>query len=151
MTIPNSWITELNIIINNTGDIYTDDEIKNMLIVGANYVNTENNFTTSYTIDVQATSIAPTPDGWFSRLTIAKTACLVDQSTLRNKSLPSGMKARMGQAVLETTQHAKSFSDIASFSCEEYKNLQELYGLGNNTTGRTILSPFTSNNYFGLR
>ncbi len=109
--IPDVWVTELNILINHTGDVYTDNRLKDILIVPADHVIQENEFNTAYTADILTTGITPdfTDDNYFSRLTVLKGACLTDQSTFRSKALVTGFERLVNQLLLSHADTQKHF------------------------------------------
>ena len=100
-----SWKNEIPIIvrvwINDLSDTptYSDDRIKQLIVVAAQYVKREMNFNTVYTIDTLTQSISPdpttlaAPDQDFIGFVALKAACLLDQSTFRTKAASEGIRA----------------------------------------------------------
>ncbi len=154
MTWETTLVTTLRVLINDTEatQVYTDPRLQQILVVAAQYVQEEIDFTATYTIDIDAVTISPDPvttsDIIYSNFVVLKAACITDQSTFRTKALLSGLKVRCGPAVLETMSHVVGWKDLIDFGpCAAYNKLKKEYLFGNNIAGLAILSPFVSNNY----
>lgn len=160
MTWDVTMLTTLRVLINDTESpqSYTDARLKQIIVVAAQYTQSEINFANTYVIDVDNVTITPDPvvqnttdSKAFWTISTMKAACVVDQSLYRTKAILSGIKARCGPAVLETMQHIKGFKDLIDFGpCKSYETLKTEYEFGNATVGEVVLSPFVSNNYFPL-
>ena len=150
--------TMLRVLVNDTESpqTYTDDRMKQILVVAAQYVDMELSFDYSYTITVGATAaesdIAPDPvaldDDPFVNLTVMKAACITDFSTFRTKALQAGVKAKCGPAVLDTLKHLDGFKQLLEFGpCQAYQAMKDNWVFGNGELCRAILSPFVSNDF----
>ena len=147
-----SWVITLRVLVNDTEStqVYSDDRLRQILVVASHYVQEEIDFTTTYSIDIEAITIDPDPvgDKIFTNFCVLKAACITDQSTYRTKALLSGIKARCGPAILETMNHVTGWKDLIDFGpCAAYDKLKKEYLFGNSIAGLAILSPFVSNNY----
>ena len=118
-----AWQTDLvtmlrNVIfdVDDTNYTYTDNRLKEMLVVSAHLVNQEIAFDTDYTITISKTGISPDPtdstdanSGAFQNFVVLKAACLADQSTLRTKALAAGVSAKLGPASISTNSNFRGF------------------------------------------
>ncbi len=150
--------TMLRVLVNDTEatQIYTDDRLKQILVVAAQYVDMEITFDNTYTITVGATAaasdISPDPvsldDDPFVNFVVLKAACITDLSTFRTKALMSGIKARCGPVVLETMKHMDGFKELLTLGpCAAYNTAKDNWVFGNGELVRAILSPFVSNDF----
>ena len=146
----------VRILINDYDDAnyeYSDDRLIQTLVVAAQLVNQEIDFSTSYTINVPLVTITPDPttgtiDNAFTNFTVLKAACFMDMSTFRTKAALAGLKAKLGPAVLETMEHLNGFKQLITIGpCAAYATLKNEWMFGNNVVVEAILSPFTSNNF----
>ena len=150
--------TMLRVFINDTESpqTYTDDRLKQVLIVAAQYVNMELNFDNTYTITIGATAdasnISPDPvslsDDSFTNFTVLKAACIADFSTFRTKALQAGVKAKCGPAVLDTIKHLDGFKELLNNGpCKAYEIAKKNWVFGNGELIKAVLSPFISNSF----
>jgi hypothetical protein len=146
----------LRILIGDTSKTpdYGDQELEELLVVGAMYVKQEIQWTTTYVIDVPGVSITPDPtstsaDGEeFLNFSVLKAACLVDISTFRTKALSAGIEAKCGPVVLKTLEHISGFRELLTKGpCAAYKTLKKEYEFGNIAVCKAILSPFVNNTF----
>ena len=146
----------VRILINDYDDTnyeYSDDRLIQTLVVSAQLVNQEIDFSTSYTINVPLVTISPDPttgtvDDAFTNFVVLKAACFMDLSTFRTKAALSGLKAKLGPAVLETMEHLNGFKQLITIGpCAAYATLKNEWIFGNAQVVEAILSPFTSNNF----
>ena len=146
----------VRILINDYDDAnyeYSDDRLIQTLVVSAQLVNQEIDFSTSYTINVPLVTISPDPttgtvDDAFTNFVVLKAACFMDLSTFRTKAALAGLKAKLGPAVLETMEHLNGFKQLITIGpCAAYATLKNEWMFGNNVVVEAILSPFTSNNF----
>jgi len=136
---------------NNDNYDYSDDRLMQTLVVAAQLVNQEIDFSTSYTIDIPLVTISPDPssDAAFINFISLKAACIIDQSAFRTKATISGLKAKCGPAILETVYHLQGFKDLVNFGpCKAYQTLREEWMFGNAQVVEAVLSPFVSNNFY---
>ena len=89
------WPVDLTLMVRSLiGDLdkskYTDERIKQILVVGAYHVNNDADFSNDYTVDVAANSISPDPIGKkdtdFTVLTVYKTSCIMIGSEVKTES-----------------------------------------------------------------
>ena len=157
-----AWQTDLVTVLRNvifdvddTNYTYTDNRLKEMLVVSAHLVNQEIAFDTDYTITISTTGISPDPtdstdanSGAFQNFVVLKAACLADQSTLRTKALAAGVSAKLGPASISTNSNLRGFEILLNQGpCAAYENLKWEYEMGNAKAIRGILSPFVGNTF----
>jgi len=155
MSWADTMIPIVRILINDYDDTsyeYSDDRLQETLVVAAQMVNQELDFTTSYTISIPLVTISPdptsAPDDAFINFTALKAACFMDMSTFRTKAALAGLKAKCGPAVLETMEHLRGFKELITIGpCAAYDTLKNEWIFGNNIVVEAILSPFVSNNF----
>ena len=148
-------IPMVRILINDYDDtnyVYEDDRVIQTIVVAAQLVQQEIDFSTIYTINIPLLTIAPdpttVPDDAFTNFTVLKTSCFIDQSTFRTKATVAGFKAKCGPAVLETVEHLRGWKDLINFGpCKAYSTLKNEWIFSNSNVIEAVLSPFTSNNF----
>ena len=79
---------------------------------------------------------------------VLKAACLIDHGTYRTKTVLSGLTAKLGPAVLETSKHIDGFKDLLTYgACKMYEDAKNDLMFGSENVCRAILSPFTGNKF----
>ncbi len=157
MAWPDVTIQMLRIFINDVDSTlyaFSDDRLQETLVVSAQLVNQEIDFSQTYTINITAATISPdftltaTKDDPFTNFIVLKAACIMDQSLFRTKALVAGLKAKCGPVVLETIGHLAGFKELINFGpCAAYVKLKEEWIFGNAQVVEAVLSPFVSNNF----
>lgn len=156
MAWPDVIIPMVRILINDYDDAsyeYDDDRLMQTIVVAAQLVKNEVDFSTTYTISVPLVTISPDPtsgtiDDAFVNFVTLKTACFMDVSTFRTKAALAGLKAKMGPAVLETTEHLRGFKSLLDVGpCKTYETMKKEWTFGNAQVVEAVLSPFSSNNF----
>ena len=157
-----AWQTDLvtmlrNVIfdVDSTNYTYTDNRLKEMLVVSSRLVAQEIAFDTTYTITISTTGISPDPTDStdansiaFQNFVVLKAACLADQSTLRTKALAAGVTAKLGPASISTNSNLRGFEILFNEGpCSAYSSLKWEYEMGNAKAIRAILSPFVGNTF----
>lgn len=154
------WDIEIPIIvrslINDMGDepTYSDDRIKQLIAVSANYVLQDANLSVEYTVDVINETITPDPsanesrDNVFVGLLALKAACLLDQSTFRTKAVSEGIRTALGSANISVAGNLAGYQTLLEVGpCKLYENLVMEYNISNATAVSAILSPFVGNKF----
>ena len=133
---------------------YTDARLQTLLINAAQLINSEMDFSTTYTVDIINETLSPDPtltatkDDDFFNLNVLKAACLVDQGTYRTEIAMAGLTAKLGPAVLQTSGRAGAFKDLLEVgACGMYKIARDDFMFGNGNVCKAILSPFVGNNF----
>lgn len=156
MAWPDVTIKMLRILINDMDDTnyeFSDDRLMDTLVVGAQFVNQEIDFSTTYTVNVPLVTISPDPttgtiDDAFTNFMVLKSACFMDLSTFRTKAALAGLKAKCGPMVLETVEHMRGFKELLTVGpCAAYATLKKGWIFDNSYAIKAIMSPFVSNNF----
>lgn len=153
-----SWQTEIPIIvrtlINDWSDqpVYSDERIIQVITVAAKYVQFDVSLDTKYTVDVSNLTIDPDPtlkkDEIFTSLVALKSACIVDQSSLRTKAAVEGIRASLGPASLSVGGSLEGIRMVLEQGpCALYDELTSHWDVKDATAIRAILSPFVGNNF----
>jgi hypothetical protein len=154
-----SWQLEIPIIvrslINDLADnpTYSDERVQQLIVVAAQYVTREINLLNDYTINIVNPDITPDPtlletkDLDFISFVALKSACFLDQSSLRTRAANEGIKAALGPASLSVGGNSSYQFLLANGPCKMYEDLRIDYELGNTSLLRGVLSPFVGNNF----
>lgn len=153
-----SWQTELPIIvrtlINDWSDqpIYSDERIIQVITVAAQYVQFDVVLEHQYSVDVINGAITPDPttdrDEIFISLVSLKSACIIDQSSLRTKAAMEGIRASLGPASLSVGGSLEGLKLIIEQGpCALYEELTSHWDVKDASAVRAILSPFVGNNF----
>jgi hypothetical protein len=153
-----SWQIELPIIvrtlINDFSDqpVYSDERIIQVVSVAAKYVQFDVALNYEYTVDVTGPTITPDPtlnkDEIFIGLVSLKTACIIDQSTLRTKAATEGIRASLGPASLSVGGSLEGLKMILEKGpCALYEELKYHWDLKDATAIAAVLGPFVGNKF----
>jgi len=157
-TWQNTSLIMLRTMLNDAGCdsvTYTPQRLNELLITAAYLVPMDVNFVSTYVVDVEVRTIAPTPidqdDGdEFINLMVLKAACIADEGNFRNAALAQGVTARIGPAQLQTTQYGQYLSTLLNEGpCKAYARLVEAYNMSYDGAKiiRAVMSPFAANDY----
>lgn len=154
------WKTELPIIvrslINDWEDVpsYSNDRIIQLCTVSAQYVLLDVNLTREYEVDIVNKCISPDPsdlqnkDSDFIGFIALKAACILDQSTFRDKAKSEGIRTSLGSAKLDVSGSLSGYKTILEKGpCYTYSHLVQQYNVGNASVLQAILSPFVGNKF----
>lgn len=153
-----SWQAEIPIIvrtlINDWSDqpVYSDERIIQVITVAAKYVQFDVALDTKYNIDVSNLVIDPDPtlskDEIFTSLVSLKSACIIDQSSLRTKAAIEGIRASLGPASLSVGGSLEGIRMVLEQGpCALYEELTSHWDVKDATAIKAILSPFVGNNF----
>lgn len=153
-----SWQVEIPIIvrtlINDLGDqpVYSNERILQVITVAAQYVQFDVVLDHKYSVDVANNEITPDPtadrDEIFISLVSLKSACIIDQSSLRTKAAMEGIRASLGPANLSVGGSLEGFKLIIEQGpCALYEELTSHWDVKDASAVRAILSPFVGNNF----
>ena len=145
-----AWQDELITITRElVGDVeapytFTDNRLEYVLCVAAQFVNTEVDFDTVYTIDVDATTISPDPtssrDDLFISLVSLKAACILYRASLRTYASSEGVRIKDGMGEIEVKGKFAAFKDMAQSFCEAYQKAKLEYAMGNFASVKAIFN-----------
>jgi len=153
-----SWQTEIPIIVRTlindleVEPLYSDERLQQIIVVAAKYVQFDVVLNHQYNIDVSNVNISPDPtddrDEIFISLVSLKSACIIDQSTLRTKAATDGIRAALGPALLSVNNSLDGIKMILQMGpCAAYDELVSHWDVAQATTAKAILSPFVGNNF----
>lgn len=135
---------------------YSDESLRNLILIASQLVNQEITFSTTYTINFGNASISPDPtatatrDNAFINLVVLKAACLTDQAMAKRKAKLEGVRASLGPAALNVGGHLAGYLKILESpggACAMYEQMRLQYTCGNVNIVRAILSPFVGNDF----
>ena len=151
-----AWNVDLVLMLRSIiGDLdrskYTNERLKQILVVGAFNVKNDADFQTDYTIDVGSVSISPDPiaesDLDFSALTVYKSACILLGSEVKTEAA-NAISIKDGPSSIDLRGVSGSLSGLYKDLCEKYDELLQKYryekGSGSGTpAGTAVLGPFS--------
>lgn len=153
-----SWQIEIPIIVRIlVGDLsdsptYSDERIIQTIVVAAKYVQFDIVLDHFYEVNISNPTLTPDPtdddDSIFISLVSLKTACIIDQSTLRTKAAMEGIRAALGPASLSVGGSLAGIKMIIDEGpCAAYEELTAHWDVKNASSIRAILSPFVGNHF----
>ena len=160
-----SWQIEIPIIvrtlINDLSDqpMYSDERLVQLATIAAQYVKSEINLSHNYNIDIINQTISPDPtaldsadpvtkDADYIGFICLKSACLLDQSTLRTRAAMEGIRAALGPASLQVAGSLQGYALLLEKGpCATYQELRSQYEFGNCNAIRAMMSPFVGNKF----
>lgn len=154
MAWQNELTTMVRTLINDGIEPYqfSDQRIIQTILVAAKYVQFDVVLDHSYDVNVIDLTINPDPtddnDEIFMILTALKSACLVDQGTLRTKAAIEGIRAALGPASLSVGGSAAGWEKILMHGpCKLYDDLIEHWDVANASAVAAVLGPFSGNKF----
>ena len=151
-----TMITMLRILIQDyESEEFSDDRLKQILVVAAQYVVDEMVFDTTYTINVVTPDISPDPTASdpdhteFINFTVLKAACVLDIGSMRAAALVNGLDASCGPVKMKVARRVEGFGTLIDKGyCAAYEEAKKQYNFGNTKHIRAVLSPFVNKNFF---
>tara|TARA_Y100001973_G_C5090928_1_gene277464 strand:+ start:244 stop:750 length:507 start_codon:yes stop_codon:yes gene_type:complete len=151
-----AWQLDLVLMLRSLiGDLdetkYTDERLKQVLVIGAYNVKNDADFSTDYTIDVGTKSISPDPvdtsDTDFTVLTLYKSSCILLGSEVKTES-SNAISIKDGPSAIDLRGVTTSLSIMYKDLCSKYENLLTKYryekGSGDGTpAGTAVLGPYS--------
>ena len=151
-----SWKVDLVLMLRSLiGDLdstkYTDERLKQVLVVGAYNVVADAEFENNYTISVGSVSISPDPviskDVDFTTLTLYKSACILIGSEVKTES-SNAISIKDGPSAIDLRGVSQSLQIMYKDLCQKYDVLITAYqyskGSGSGTpAGTAVLGPYS--------
>ena len=146
-----SWKIDLVLMIRSIiGDLdkskFTDERLKQILVVGAYNVVNDADFTNTYTVNVAEVSISPDPisekDIDFNVLTVYKSACILIGSEVKTESA-NAISIKDGPSAIDLRGVANSLHVLYKDLCQKYDELLKTYQYNNTLVGQAILGPYS--------
>lgn len=158
MSWQNTGLIMLRTLLNDAGCNtvkYTDNRLLELLLTSAYIMRVDINFSTTYSVDIEAQTISPDPaaqtDGEeFISFMVLKAACLTDESNFRTAALLQGVSARCGPASITTSNYGVYLKDLLTVGpCASFERLTNAYNFSyeGRQIIRAVMSPFVSNDF----
>lgn len=128
---------------------FTNERLKQILVIGAYNVYNDAEFGTSYSIDVGQVSISPDPisqsDSDFVTLTVYKSACILVGSEVKTESA-NAISIKDGPSAIDLRGVSGSLNVLYKDLCQKYEDMLKTYryekGDGGVAGGTAVLSPY---------
>ena len=146
-----AWKVDLVLMLRSIiGDLdaskFTDERIKQILVVGAYNVLGDADFSEDYVVDVGTVSITPDPisknDVDFSTLTVYKSACILLGSEVKTEAANS-ISIKDGPSAIDLRGVTQSLSVLYGDLCKKYDDLLSAYQYNNTLVGQAVLGPYS--------
>ena len=132
------------------GSSYTDERLKQVLVIGAYNVQNEATFMNTYTVSVGQVSLSPDPISTgasdFAVLTVYKSACILIGSEVKTESC-NAISMKDGPSAVDLRGIAASLSGLQQTLCSKYEELITKYqyekGDGGSPIGTAVLGPYS--------
>ena len=148
-----AWKTELVQIVRNVvGDIsidaptYSDERLQEIILVSAQLLQGELDFSQDYTIDVDECTLSPDPtlltkDNAFINLVALRSSCIIANSEFRTAA-NKAYNFVDGPSKIDGRDVAESLHKFAQTICQAFDNAKKAYRAGNSISGAIIVSPY---------
>jgi hypothetical protein len=162
------WKTDIVLMLRSLiGDLdrtkYTDERLKQVIVVGAYNVINDAEFYYTYTVDVGCVSISPDPvsngNTDFVVLTLYKSACILIGSEVKTESA-NAISIKDGPSAIDLRGVSGSLSNLHNKLCQKYDDLLDEYKsesaggfdsdgnpVGRGYGGASILSPYSPGSF----
>jgi hypothetical protein len=146
-----SWKLDLVLMLRSIiGDLdaakFTDERLKQILVIGAFNVLNDADFVNEYTIDIGSVSISPDPieinDYDFSIMTVYKSACILVGSEVKTESANS-ISIKDGPSAIDLRGVTQSLIVLYNDLCKKYEDMLTAYQYNNTLVGQAILGPYS--------
>lgn len=127
---------------------YSDDRIETSILVSAQMLTIETDFTNSYSIDIANGQLSPDPtdnsikDNAFINLTALKTACIIVGSELKTEA-SNAISIKDGPSAIDLRGVASTLSVLYKDLSDKYAKLLLDYRAGGSIVGHAILGPYS--------
>tara|TARA_Y100000296_G_scaffold19091_1_gene22815 strand:- start:885 stop:1385 length:501 start_codon:yes stop_codon:yes gene_type:complete len=145
------WQTDLVLMLRSLiGDLdkskFTDERLKQILVVGAYNVVKDADFSNTYTVDVAKVSVSPDPitenDTDFNILTVYKSACILLGSEVKTEAA-NAISIKDGPSSIDLRGVAQSLTMLYNDLCKKYDDLLRTYQYNNTLVGQAVLGPYS--------
>ena len=128
---------------------FTNERLKQILVIGAYNVYNDAVFSTEYTIDVGSVSISPAPItesvSDFSALTVYKSACILIGSEVITEA-SNAISIKDGPSAIDLRAVSGTLNTLYKDLCQKYDDMLKTYryekGDGGTPAGTAVLSPY---------
>jgi hypothetical protein len=151
-----SWQGQMTIVVRhlvNDADPasykFTDNRLETSILVAAQLVISETDFTNTYDINVEGCRLSPDPtdtetkDNDFVALVCLKTACIILGGDIRSES-GNAISIKDGPSAIDLRGVTQTLALLYKDMCEKYENMLFAYESGESSiNGQAILSPYS--------
>jgi len=146
-----SWKVDLVVMLRSLiGDLdyakYTDERLKQVIVVGAYNVINDADFQNEYSVSVSSLSISPDPisqkDTDFSILSVYKAACILIGSEVKTESA-NAISIKDGPSAIDLRGVTQNLNIIYQDICKKYDELLKTYQYNNTLVGQAIMGPYS--------
>ena len=150
-----SWKVDLVVMLRSLiGDLdhakYTDERLKQVIVVGAYNVLNDADFSNDYTVSVSSVSISPDPivqkDTDFSVLSVFKSACILLGSEVKTESA-NAISIKDGPSAIDLRGVTQNLNTLYNDICKKYDELLKNYQYNNTLVGQAILGPYSPGSF----
>jgi len=128
---------------------FTNERLKQILVIGAYNVYNDASFSTEYTIDVGSVSISPDPitesDSDFATLTVYKSACILVGSEVKTEAA-NAISIKDGPSAIDLRAVSGTLNTLYQDLCKKYEEMLKTYRYeksdGGVPAGTAVLSPY---------
>ena len=125
---------------------FTDERLKQILVVGAYNVVNDADFSNTYTVDVAKVSISPDPisenDTDFVALTVYKSACILLGSEVKTEAA-NAISIKDGPSAIDLRGVTQNLNLMYKDFCAKYDELLKAYQYNNTLVGQAVLGPYS--------
>jgi hypothetical protein len=125
---------------------FTDERLKQILVVGAYNVLNDADFSETYTVNVAEISISPDPisqsDTDFTTLTVYKSACILLGSEVKTEAA-NAISIKDGPSAIDLRGVTANLTNLYNDLCAKYDALLKTYQYNNTLVGQAILGPYS--------
>jgi hypothetical protein len=126
---------------------YSDDRIETSILVSAQMLTIETDFSNSYSIDIANGDLSPDPtagdkDNAFINLTALKTACIIVGSELKTEA-SNAISIKDGPSAIDLRGVASTLMVLYKDLSDKYSKLLLDYRAGGSIVGHAILGPYS--------
>lgn len=153
-----AWDTTMTTMLRSViGDItspytYSDNQLKNLLVVNAQLIRTEMTFDNSYTIDIPNSGISPDPtttdpvDDLYMNFVVLKSAAILVSAEARVQA-KIGISISDGPAKIDVGGSANSLANRAKDMVNAYERAKIVYMAGNSIGAKAVMTPYTNTGF----
>lgn len=155
MTWQNEIVRIVRFLINDIdASTYTDDRLEETILVAAQLMLVNVDFSTDYTIDVDELILSPDPtigtkDNDFIALVSLKAACIVLGSECKTAAA-QGWRIKDASSSIDTTASYQSLYQLLKGLSGELDSLIMGYQAGNSIGAGAVMTPYTYNALNGI-
>ena len=143
-----SWKVDLVIMLRSLiGDLdhakYTDERLKQVIVVGSYNVLNDADFSVDYVVSISSLSISPDPiSEKDTDLSVYKAACILLGSEVKTEAANS-IAIKDGPSSIDLGGVTQNLNILYNDLCNKYDNLLKTYQYNNTLVGQAILGPYS--------